>query len=233
MFTWPVEVALKGQGWSFTTEVRVNPLEQNRFLAWEAALSAPGANPTTWRKVKFMEGMDGHESVFPDKLYGDAAKGKDIHLRTRIEVRKATRFAFTRGSMSTALAVDGKVLIPVDASMQAPVEVVRGPGVHELALRRAAGAKGRSLQALAEAEEGRRQAALREDAPAPAARENAAEAVHAVPASIFAAEPVKTFEKKAAPPKLYTLRFSVTCEYEQMMALKKFLNDNNIRYSRI
>ena len=141
MFTWPVEVALKGQGWSFTTEVRVNPLEQNRFLAWEAALSAPGANPTTWRKVKFMEGMDGHESVFPDKLYGDAAKGKDIHLRTRIEVRKATRFAFTRGSMSTALAVDGKVLIPVDASMQAPAEVVLGPGVHELALRRAAGAK--------------------------------------------------------------------------------------------
>ena len=141
MFTWPVEVALKGQGWSFTTEVRVNPLEQNRFLAWEAALSAPGANPTTWRKVKFMEGMDGHESVFPDKLYGDAAKGKDIHLRTRIEVRKATRFAFTRGSMSTALAVDGKVLTPGDASMQAPAEVVLGPGVHELALRRAAGAK--------------------------------------------------------------------------------------------
>ena len=35
----------------------------------------------------------------------------------------------------------GKVLIPVDASMQAPAEVVLGPGVHELALRRAAGAK--------------------------------------------------------------------------------------------
>ena len=46
-------------------------------------------------------------------------------------------------------------------------------------------------------------------------------------------EPVKTFEKKAAPPKLYTLRFSVECEYEQMMALKRFLNENNIRYSRI
>ena len=44
---------------------------------------------------------------------------------------------------------------------------------------------------------------------------------------------VKTFEKKAAPPKLYTLRFSVECEYEQMMALKRFLNENNIRYSRI
>ena len=44
---------------------------------------------------------------------------------------------------------------------------------------------------------------------------------------------MKTFEKKAAPPKLYTLRFSVECEYEQMMALKKFLTDNNIKYSRI
>lgn len=117
--------------------------------------------------------------------------------------------------------------------MHSPYETAMLDAFRETGELRAALEKGRSLQALAEAEERRRQAALREDAPAPAARENAAEAVHAVPASIFAAEPVKTFEKKAAPPKLYTLRFSVQCEYEQMMALKKFLTENNITYSRI
>lgn len=117
--------------------------------------------------------------------------------------------------------------------MHSPYETAMLDAFRETGELRAALEKGRSLQALAEAEERRRQAALREDVPAPAARENAAEALHAAPAPVFAAEPVKTFEKKAAPPKLYTLRFSVECEYEQMMALKKFLTDNNIKYSRI
>ena len=117
--------------------------------------------------------------------------------------------------------------------MHSPYETAMLDAFRESGELRAALEKGRSLQALAEAEERRREAALREDVPAPAARENAADALHAAPAPVFTQEPVKTFEKKAAPPKLYTLRFSVECEYEQMMALKRFLNENNIRYSRI
>lgn len=117
--------------------------------------------------------------------------------------------------------------------MHSPYETAMLDTFRETGELRAALEKGRSLQTLAEAEERRREAALREDVPAPAAKENAAEAIHAAPAPVFTPEPVKTFEKKAAPPKLYTLRFSVECEYEQMMALKRFLNENNIRYSRI
>ncbi|MGN0847203.1 MAG: glycosyl hydrolase family 28-related protein [Kiritimatiellia bacterium] len=136
MFTWPVTVAVAGEGWSFETVLRVNPLSQNRFLSWEAGLAEKGKSPAAWRPVKFMEAMDGHETVFPERLWGEALKGKECHLRTRIRVAKATRFAFTRGDGDTFLFVDGRQLAEPGVSTTTEFDVTLEPGEHVLELLR-------------------------------------------------------------------------------------------------
>ena len=137
MFTWPVQVKVTGEGWCHETEIRVNPLSQNRFLQWETGLAAKGASPKEWRKVRFMgEGMDGHESVFPAKLWGQDLAGREFHLRTRIKVNKATRFAFTRGDWASYLFVDGRTVIRPEVSSTTSVDVRLDPGEHVLEILR-------------------------------------------------------------------------------------------------
>lgn len=118
--------------------------------------------------------------------------------------------------------------------MHSPYEAAMLDTFREAGELRAALEKGRSLQALAEAEERRRNAEIEKEIPASAKGKGETDSLHAPSAPIYSpVQPVKPCAAEQVPPKIYTLRFSVTCEYEQMMALKKFLNDNNIRYSRI
>ncbi|MDO5319217.1 MAG: glycosyl hydrolase family 28-related protein [bacterium] len=139
MFTWPVSVSVMGEGWTYQTEMRVNPLSQNRFLQLETGIAEKGNAPKVWRKVKFMgEGMDGHESVFPEKLWGKELEGKEFHLRTRIRVNRTTRFAFTRGDWATYLLVDGKVVIRPETGTTTAAEVTLEPDDHVLELLRPA-----------------------------------------------------------------------------------------------
>ena len=139
MFTWPVAVRVTGEGWSFKTELRVNPLSQNRFLLLETGLAEKGMSPAAWTPVKFMgEGMDGHESVFPEKLWGPELKGKEFHLRTRIQVNKTTRFAFTRGNAACWFYIDGKTLAKPGVSPHVDLDAVLEPGEHVLELLRPA-----------------------------------------------------------------------------------------------
>ena len=130
LFAWPVAVTLAGDGWTLATQVWTDPLTQYRFLSWETALAEPGKQPTAWRKLKHLEGMDGHESVFPEKLYGEAQKGRDFHMRTRINVINPTRFSFTRGNAACSLSLDGKELIRAGASLSDAVAVTLEPGEH-------------------------------------------------------------------------------------------------------
>ncbi len=139
MFTWPMQVSISGNGWSHETEQCVNPLSQNRFLNWEAGLAERGQSPKSWRKLAFMEGMDGHEVIFPEKLWDAAARaGKDVHLRTRIKVTKATHFAFLRGDWTSCLLLDGRRVVDAGVSTTTATEVVLGPGEHVLELLRPA-----------------------------------------------------------------------------------------------
>ncbi len=137
MFTWPVQVTVAGDGWTFATELRVNPLSQNRFLNWEAGLAKRGQSPKTWRKLAFMEGMDGHESIFPEKLWDAASlKGQEVHLRTRIQMKKTTNFAFRRGDWTSYLFVDGKRLAEPGVNTSTDLEIVLAPGEHVFELLR-------------------------------------------------------------------------------------------------
>jgi hypothetical protein len=74
--------------------------------------------------------MDGHESVFPEKLYGAVYKGRDFHARTRINVINPTRFSFTRGNAACRLTLDGKELIRAGASPSDAAVVTLEPGEH-------------------------------------------------------------------------------------------------------
>jgi hypothetical protein len=118
----------------------MDPVTQYRFLSWETALAEPGKQPTTWRKLKHLEGMDGHESVFPEKLYGEAQKGRDFHMRTRINVINPTRFSFTRGNAACSLTLDGKELIRAGASLSEVAVVTLEPGEHRFEIVRPASA---------------------------------------------------------------------------------------------
>ena len=138
MFTWPVLLTLAGDGWRFSTSLTVNPLSQNRFLSWEASLSDPGSNKREWRRLGWLEGMDGHESIFPDKLWGRAHEGKDVRLRTRIEVNKATRFAFTRGDWTCHMYIDGREVFRPGVNTTTPLEVTLEPGMHVIEILRPA-----------------------------------------------------------------------------------------------
>ncbi len=138
LFAWPVAVTLAGDGWTLATQVWTDPLTQYRFLSWETALAEPGKQPETWRKLKYLEGMDGHESVFPEKLYGPAYKGRDFHMRTRIDVKRATQFAFTRGDRKCILLLDGKELIRPGIGLGDAAEVTLQPGEHRLEIVRPA-----------------------------------------------------------------------------------------------
>ncbi len=138
MFTWPVSLTLSGDGWRFSTSLTMNPLSQNRFLSWEAALSDPGSNKCEWRRLRWLEGMDGHESIFPDKLWGKAHEGKDVRLRTRIEVAKATRFAFTRGDWTCHMYIDGKEVFRPGVNTTTPLDVTLEPGMHTIEILRPA-----------------------------------------------------------------------------------------------
>ena len=140
LFAWPVSVTLAGEGWTLSTQLWMDPVTQYRFLSWETALAEPGKQPETWRKLKYLEGMDGHEAVFPEKLYGPAYKGRDFHARTVIDVKRATQFAFTRGDRKCSLLLDGKELIRPGASLGDAVEITLQPGEHRLEIVRPASA---------------------------------------------------------------------------------------------
>lgn len=148
LFTWPVRVKVAGDGWAFETTVQTNPLSQNRFLAWEVGVAPAGREPAAWRPLAYMEGMDGHEAVFPERLReAVAGAGKDLRLRTRIRVAKATRFAFTRGDWTCSFRVDGREAARPGVNTTTPVEVLLEPGEHVLELvRPAASALRRSAQ---------------------------------------------------------------------------------------
>ncbi len=138
MFTWPATVALAGDGWRTKIGVKVNPLTQNRFLSWEATLADPGSNKREWRRLKWLEGMDGHESIFPDKLWGKAHEGKDVRLRTRIEVAKPTRFAFTRGDWTCHLYIDNKEVFRPGVNTTTSIDATLAPGMHTIEILRPA-----------------------------------------------------------------------------------------------
>ena len=140
LFAWPVAVTLAGEGWKLATQAWVDPVSQYRFLSWETALAEPGKQPTAWRTLKYLEGMDGHESVFPEKLYGAAHEGRDFHARTRINVIKPTRFSFTRGNAACRLILDGKELIRAGASPSDAAVVTLEPGEHRFEIVRPASA---------------------------------------------------------------------------------------------
>ena len=133
-------VTLAGEGWKLATQAWVDPVSQYRFLSWETALAEPGKQPTAWRTLKYLEGMDGHESVFPEKLYGAAHEGRDFHARTRINVIKPTRFSFTRGNAACRLFLDGKELIRAGASPSDAAVVTLEPGEHRFEIVRPASA---------------------------------------------------------------------------------------------
>ena len=138
LFAWPVSVTLAGEGWSVSTQLWMEPVTQYRFLSWETALAEPGKAPGGWRRLKYLEGMDGHESVFPEKLYGTAYKGRDFHMRTRIDVKRATQFAFTRGDRKSLLLLDGKKLIRPGAGLGDAAAITLQPGEHRLEIVRPA-----------------------------------------------------------------------------------------------
>jgi len=138
MFSWPVTADLSGDGWRVAIPLAVEPLTQNRFLVWEASLAKPGERAAKWRKIGWLEGMDGHESIFPDKLFGKSHEGMDIRLRTQIEAAKPVLFSFTRGDWTCHMYVDGKEVFRPGINTTTPVEVAVEPGVHTIELLRPA-----------------------------------------------------------------------------------------------
>jgi hypothetical protein len=138
MFTWNVNAKIKGEGWECTIPIIVNPLTANRFLVWEASLSEPNQAPKSWKKLAWYEGMDGHESIFPEKIYGDECKGKDFRIRTKIEVFKATQFIFTRGDWTCEVYIDGKQVLYSGANTIAAIDAYLKPGIHTIEIFRSA-----------------------------------------------------------------------------------------------
>lgn len=135
MFTWPVVVHLVGEGWTFDLPIEVNPLNQNRFLSWTCGLAKPGQSGKNWKPLAYNQAMDGHESTFPARIYGVAERvGADFHLRTSIEVKKATRFAFRRADVTTMLLVDGKPQLKSGLPVTTTSTVLLEPGRHVLEL---------------------------------------------------------------------------------------------------
>ncbi len=138
MFTWPVEFELIGDGWQLKTKVDVNPLAENRFLHWEAALASPGAKPAEWRRLGWKEGMDVHETMHPARIFGKKAEGMDVYFRTRIDVKKTTRFFFVRGWYGYRMYIDGKECITQGTLWHTPMDITVEPGVHVIEIRQAA-----------------------------------------------------------------------------------------------
>lgn len=138
MFTWSVSAKISGDGWECVIPIESNPLTENRFLVWEASLSEPNKAPKEWKKLKWLEGMDGHESIFLDKLYGNAHQGKDFRIRTRIEVFKETNFSFTRGDWTCHMFIDGQRVLSPGANTLSKVEMILEPGIHTIEILRTA-----------------------------------------------------------------------------------------------
>ena len=146
MFTWPVRVRIEGEGWKVEKTVDVNPLSQNRFLSWDCALAPAGRRPSpakdgaAWKRVRNLEGMDGHESVFLDRLYANPADyaDKDFWMETRLQVNRRTKFSFTRGDWTSFLYIDGKQFFEPGMNTTTDVEVTLEPGEHAIQLMRPA-----------------------------------------------------------------------------------------------
>jgi hypothetical protein len=138
MFTWSVSAKISGDGWECVIPIESNPLTENRFLVWEASLSEPNKAPKEWKKLKWLEGMDGHESIFLDKLYGNAHQSKDFRIRTRIEVFKETNFSFTRGDWTCHMFIDEQRVLSPGANTLSKVEMILEPGIHTIEILRTA-----------------------------------------------------------------------------------------------
>ena len=61
-------------------------------------------------------------------LEGPAYKGRNFHARTRIDVKRATQFSFTRGDRKCLLLLDGKELSRPGAGLGDAAEVTLQPG---------------------------------------------------------------------------------------------------------
>lgn len=128
-------VHLVGEDWSFDLPLSVNPLTQNRLLSWSCGLAKPGLPVKAWTTLAYNQAMDGHESTFPGKIYkAEERVGMDFHLRSEIEVKKATRFAFRRADLTTTLLIDGRMAIKSGLPVSTDCRVVLEPGRHVLEL---------------------------------------------------------------------------------------------------
>jgi hypothetical protein len=136
MFSWAVEMNIAGDGWRCSLPLDVSPLVQNRFLSWEVAFAKPGEKPREWRRLRWLEGMDGHETMIPAKVFGEKQKGHDLYFRTRIEVFEPTAFSFTRGDWTTFMNIDGKTVFAPGVNTTTAVETTLEKGVHTIELMR-------------------------------------------------------------------------------------------------